>query len=114
VIEVRTLKSLTASGVRLGALLACVKKVRAEIASAGARSLAATRLVTDGQLVFRYHPNDEKLEQMDEFGQFAFAFGLGSEIKSLVEQAEKLDRRSRYTRNVFAAGRVSVKQRKSV
>lgn len=114
VIEVRTLKSLTASGVRLGALLACVEQVRAEIAAAGARSLASTRLVTDGQVVFRYHPVEDKLEQMDEFGQFAFTFGLGSEIKSLVEQAEKLDRRSRYSRRRLDEDLPTAKQRKSL
>ena len=96
VIEVQTLKKLTDSGVRLASLLRCVARLRRELGNRGDHALASTRLVTDGRNVFRYLPAEDKLENLNEFGQFAFAFGLGDEIVTLREKARLLDRRSRY------------------
>jgi len=97
VIEVRTIKELTGSGVRLASLLICVARLRRELGQRGENALASTRLVTDGRNVFRYLPAEDKLENLNEYGQFAFAFGLGDEIATLRDKARQLDRRSRYS-----------------
>lgn len=97
VVEVRTLKSLTDNGVRLAALVKCVQRLRADLAGADGSSVSSARLVTDGHTVFRYIAPQDKLESLDEFGQFAFAFGLGDEIASLTRISAKLDRSSRYS-----------------
>jgi len=96
IIEVRTLKSLTAHGVRLSALLECVTQIRRELSDADQNSFARMRLVTDGKKIFRYVPAVDHLEPLHAYGQFAFAFGLGDEIALLAERAMRLDRNSRY------------------
>jgi DNA-binding transcriptional MerR regulator len=98
VVEVRTLRLLTASGVRLSALQACVERLRRDLGRQGDNVLASSRLVTDGVHIFRYVSNEDRLEQLDQYGQFAFAFGIGDEITSLSQKAQALDRRSRYER----------------
>ena len=96
-IEIRTLKSLTAHGVRLAALSSCIQSLRVDLATHDGVSIASLRLVTDGKTVFRYVPEKSHLESLDQYGQFAFAFGIGDEAKSLSKSAKLLDRHSRYS-----------------
>lgn len=108
VIEVRTLKALTAQGVRLSALKESVERLRKDLGVNGENALASTRLVTDGKTVFRYVPSQNHLESLDAFGQFAFAFGVGDEISTLLEKVGQLNRYSRYARR--SANRSAVPQ----
>jgi DNA-binding transcriptional MerR regulator len=103
VIEVRALKVLTKRGVRLGMLTQCVERLRRDLRIDQEGALASSRLVTDGTMVFRYVPERDHLESLDQYGQFAFAFGLGEEISLLTKRARRLDRHSRYTRHVVDA-----------
>lgn len=59
--------------------------------------LVSTRLVTDGKTVFRLVDGD-RLEGLDGYGQFAFAFGLGAEVAHVAETVRKQGRPNRYTR----------------
>ena len=113
VIEVRTLKALTAKGVRLAALTQCIQQLRRHMDDNIERSFASIRLVTDGTTVFRYVPSKDHLESLDAYSQFAFAFGLGEEISLMSIRASKLDRSSRYTRrSVNEDVRPTIRRRK--
>jgi len=101
-VEIRTIKTLTAQGVRLAALLVAVNRIRRDFGDLDGSPLASARLVTDGRSVFRYVPARDHLERLDEYGQFAFAFDLGAEVAALRGLISQLDGRSRYTRRLTA------------
>jgi DNA-binding transcriptional MerR regulator len=98
VIEVRALMMLTKQGVRLGMLVRCVAQLRQDLRVAGDGAMASSRLITDGKTVLRYVPEKDHAESLDQYGQFAFAFGLGEEISLLSLRASRLDRHSRYVK----------------
>ena len=87
-VEIRTIKTLTAQGVRLAALLVAVNRIRRDFGDLDGSPLASARLVTDGRSVFRYVPARDHLERLDEYGQFAFAFDLGAEVAALRQPKE--------------------------
>jgi DNA-binding transcriptional MerR regulator len=94
-VEIRTVKVLTDSGMKLGKLLGCVKHLRKTMRSDETK-LSSVRIVTDGKHVFRYLSEEEKLETLDEFGQFAFAFGLDEEVRLLRDKIENKSFPKRY------------------
>lgn len=89
IVEIRVAMKLIDSGLQLSALRECLKSIRRKLPSEDA-PLASERLITDGKKLFRYDPYLDSLESVDEFGQFAFWFGLGEEVKAVVRAVEKM------------------------
>lgn len=96
-IEIRVLRGLTERGVRLQALKEAIRQLRRSLPESQTELLASTRLVTNGKSVFRLI-DEGRLEGLDEYGQFAFAFGFGSEVAFLVETVKNQRRPIRYVR----------------
>ena len=99
IVEIRVVLKLIHHGLRLSLLKDCLKSVRKRIPEVES-PLASEKLVTDGKKVFRYVPEIGALESFDEFGQFAFAFELGEEIKAVVEEIEKNPFPVRYVKSI--------------
>lgn len=99
IVEVRVVMKLINCGLRLAALRKSLKAIRRQLPIMEA-PLAAKRFVTDGKTVFRYDPDLGALESMDDYGQFAFWFGLGEEYQAVVKQVEKMPVPVRYKRRL--------------
>lgn len=97
IVEIRVALKLIDSGLKLSALRQSLKSIRNQLPSLDA-PLASKRIVTDGKKVFKYDPDLGSLESMDEFGQFAFWFGLGEEVQAVVKEVEKIPVPARYKR----------------
>jgi len=91
-LEIRVLVRLTQCGLRLAALRSSVKQFRKRIPELVNKPLSSLRLVTDGRTLFRYLPDGETLETLDEFGQFAFAFDVGAEAVQLEKAVSSMKR----------------------
>lgn len=91
-VEVRVLVRLTQSGLQLSALRNSLKQFRKKMPELMNAPLSSLRLITDGKTLFRYVPDGEKLESLDEFGQFAFAFDVGEEAFQLREAVISMKR----------------------
>lgn len=96
-IEVRAVKELVEQGMRLNSLKLCISQLRKHLPKISSSPLASVRLVTDGKTIFRILDED-RLESMDEFGQFAFTFGIGDEILGLSKKVCERIRPIRYER----------------
>ena len=97
IVEVRVALKLIDSGLKLSALRQSLKSIRKQLPSLDA-PLASKRMVTDGKKVFKYDPDLGSLETMDEYGQFAFWFGLGEEVQAVVTEVEKMSVPMRYNK----------------
>lgn len=97
IVEVRVAMRLIENGLRLSALRNSLKSIRRNFPTLGA-PLASKRLVTDGKKVFRLDPDLGSLETLDDYGQFAFWFGLGEEIQAAVSEVEKMPVPVRYNK----------------
>lgn len=84
-VEIRVVKELTQRGLRLAVLRQCLRQFRKKIPSLVSVPLSSLRLVTDGKTVFQYVPEGDRLESLEEFGQFAFAFDVGEELSQMQE-----------------------------
>lgn len=69
--------------------------------------LRSTRLVTNGRSVLRFVDND-RLESLDEFGQFAFAFGFGEEVAHVATAVHQQRKPVRYVRKTENKARRAV------
>lgn len=96
-VEIRVLRGLTAKGVRLQSLKKSISQLRRLMPENQADILASTRLVTDGKSVFRLLDGD-RLESLDEFGQYAFAFGFGMEAAHVAETVRNQGKPIRYVK----------------
>lgn len=96
-VEIRVLRGLTERGVSLQSLKEAISKLRRLMPENQADLLASTRLVTNGKSVFRLI-DESRLESLDEYGQFAFAFGFGTEVAYLAETVRNQERPVRYVR----------------
>ncbi|MFV2058293.1 MAG: MerR family transcriptional regulator [Thiohalomonadales bacterium] len=99
IVEVRVAMKLIDNGLRLATLRKSLKSIRRQLPNIEA-PLASKRLVTDGKTVFRYDPDLGALESMDEYGQFAFWFGLGEEVQAVIREVEKMPKPVRYKRRM--------------
>ena len=97
IVEVRVALKLIDSGLKLSALRHSLKSIRKQLPSLDA-PLSAKRIVTDGKKVFKYDPDLGSLETMDEYGQFAFWFGLSEEVQAVVKELKKMPYPVRYKR----------------
>lgn len=95
IVEVRVAMKLIENGLRLAALRKSIKSIRRQLPNLDA-PLASNRLVTDGRKVFRYDPDLGSLESIEEYGQFAFWFGVGEEVEAIRKEVEKMQRPVRY------------------
>ncbi|MBT3010968.1 MAG: MerR family transcriptional regulator [Candidatus Thiodiazotropha sp. (ex Lucina pensylvanica)] len=97
VVEVQTIKTLIDRGMRLTALEQSIKQLRRDLMREGILSFTSVRLITDGKKLLRYIPRENHLESLSIDGQFAFAFGLGDEIETLINRVKQLGCNSRYS-----------------
>jgi len=95
IVEIRVALQLTEKGLKISALRKCLQSIRRRLPKLEA-PLASERLVTDGKTLFRYVPDIGALESLDEYGQFAFSFGLGEEIRAVVKEVKKIPTPVRY------------------
>ncbi|MEW8027248.1 MAG: MerR family transcriptional regulator [Candidatus Thiodiazotropha endolucinida] len=95
IVEIRVALKLTDSGLRVSSLRKSLKSIRRQLPKLEA-PLASERLVTDGKTVFRYIPEYEALECLDDYGQFAFSFGLGEEVRAAVTEVKRMPTPVRY------------------
>jgi len=98
IVEVRVAMKLIESGLKLAALRKSLKAIRKKLPNMDEAPLASKRLVTDGKTVFRYDPDLGALESLDEYGQFAFWFGLDEEVQAVVREVKKIPTPVRYKR----------------
>lgn len=96
-VEIRVALQLTEKGLKVSSLRECLLSIRRRLPKLEA-PLASERLITDGKVVFRYVPDIGVLESLDEYGQFAFSFGVGEEIQAVVRELEKIPVPVRYKR----------------
>lgn len=99
IVEIRVVKKLTSHGLKLSALKKCLRSIRKRLPKLEA-PLASERLITNGHTLFRYLSDTDTLESLDEFGQFAFSFGLGEEIKAAINDVNKLPKPTRYCKKL--------------
>lgn len=96
-VTVRAVATFTKAGVKAAAVKATADRLRQELRLPDSiRTLANTRLVTDGKALFRFEPAVDALVRIDASGQLAFAFECGAELTDLVEKLETRGRRARY------------------
>jgi len=100
-VEIRVAKELTKNGLRLSALKESLRSIRKRLPFLDA-PLASERLVTDGKTVFRYLSGQDVLESFDEFGQFAFTFGLKDNIDAVVRVVESMPTPVRYKKRIVS------------
>lgn len=99
IVEVRVALKLTDSGLKISSLRKSLKSIRGQLPKLEA-PLATERLVTDGKSLFRYVPEFEALESMDDYGQFAFSFALGEEVRAVVKEVKKMPTPVRYKKRI--------------
>lgn len=96
-VTVRAVAAFTRAGVKATAVKATADRLRKGLNRPGSvQTLSNTRLVTDGEALFRFEPAVDALVRVDESCQLAFAFECGAELKDLVKKLEARPRRQRY------------------
>ena len=100
-VEISVVKDLTSRGLRVGRLVECINFIRTSVPDIES-PLSSMKLVTDGRKIFKYVEKGAVLEELNNSGQFLFAFGLEDLIAHVVDKVSKCPVTIRYEKRKSA------------